>query len=329
MRLARLTAWATLALVLLASPGAEGQPAGKVYRVGHVTSGTRDQDTVFLRALEDGLQRLGYVAGQNLRLEHRFADGQVERLPALMGELVRLNVDAIVAGSNQTVALAKRATSTIPIVMTLAADPVGAGFVASLARPGGNVTGLAIDVTPDIAGKRLALLKDAAPGVTRVAVLWEPALSASSSYWDATQRAAGPLRLTLRPFELRHAGDLDTAFDRMAREATDGLFVFLSPLNLRRAGDIAAFAARHRLPAVYGARIFAERGGLLSYGPDLVDSYRRAAVYLDKILRGAAPADLPIEQPTKFEFVINLKTAKALGLTIPPAVLARADEVIQ
>ena len=284
---------------------------------------------MFLRALEDGLGRLGYTEGQNLRFEYRFADGQVERLPALMAELVQLNVDAIVAGSNHTVALARRATTTIPIVMTLTADPVGAGFVASLARPGGNITGLAVDVTPDIAGKRLALLKDAAPGVSRVAVLWEPALSASPSYWEATQRAAMPLRLALRSFELRHAADLDAAFDRIAREGTDGLFVFLSPLTLRRAGDVTAFARRHRLPAVFGARIFAERGGLLSYGPDLVDSYRRAATYLDKIFRGATPADLPVEQPVKFEFLVNLKTAKALGLTIPPSVLAQADGVVE
>jgi putative ABC transport system substrate-binding protein len=213
--------------------------------------------------------------------------------------------------------------------MTLTADPVGAGFVASLARPGGNITGLAVDVTPDIAGKRLALLKDAAPGVARVAVLWEPALSWSSRYWEATQRAAVPLRLALRSFELRDAADLDAAFDRIAREGTDGLFVFLSSMAVRRAQDITAFALRHRLPAVYGARIFAERGGLLAYGPDLVDPYRRAATYLDKIFRGAAPADLPVEQPIKFEFLVNLKTARVLGLTIPPSVLAQADGVIE
>jgi putative tryptophan/tyrosine transport system substrate-binding protein len=173
------------------------------------------------------------------------------------------------------------------------------------------------------------LLKNVAPGLSRVAVLGAPALSSSLSYWDATQRATVPLRLGLRSFELRHAADLDAAFDRMAWERPDGVFDFLSPLTLRRVGDVTAFALRHRLPAVYGTRAFAERGGLLSYRPDLVDSYRRAATYLDKICRGASPADLPVEQPTKFELVINLKTAKALGLTIPPAVLARADEVIE
>jgi putative ABC transport system substrate-binding protein len=320
-----------LALAFVAGASSvKAQPGGKVYRVGHVTSGTRDQSAQILRALEDGLRHLGYVDGQNLRIEHRFADGQAERLPTLVAELVRLNVDAIVAGSNQTIAVAKRATTTIPIIMTTTADPVGAGFVASLARPGGNITGLAIDVTPDIAGKRLALLKEAVPTVSRVAVLWEPTLSWSPGYWQATQRAAGPLRLALRSFELRQAGpDLDAAFERIAREGTDSLFVFLSSLTVRRAADITAFARQHRLPAVYGARIFAEHSGLLSYGPDLVDSYRRAATYLDKVFRGTTPADLPVEQPTKFELVINLKTAKALGLTIPPAVLARADEVIQ
>jgi putative ABC transport system substrate-binding protein len=284
---------------------------------------------VFLRTLEDALRRLGYVEGQNLQLEYRFANGQVERLPALVAELVELNVDAIVAGSNQTVALAKRATTSIPIVMTLAADPVGAGFVASLGRPGRNITGLAVDVTPDIAGKRLALLKESVPTVSRVAVLWEPALSASPSYWQATQRAAVALRLVLRSFELRQAGDLEAAFDRIVGEGLDGVFVFLSPLTLRRAADITTLALRHRLPAVYGARAFAERGGLISYGPDLADSYRRAATYLDKIFRGATPADLPVEQPTKFELVLNLKTAKALGLSVPPSVLALADEVIE
>jgi putative ABC transport system substrate-binding protein len=235
----------------------------------------------------------------------------------------------IVAGSNQTVAIAKRATKTVPIVMTLAADPVGSGFVESLARPGGNITGLAIDVTPDIAGKRLALLKDAAPAVARVAILWEPALPEAASYWAAVQRAAGPLRLTPRSFELRQTADLDVAFERIAREGTDALLVFLSPLTFRRVGDLAAFAQRHRLPAIYGARPFAERGGLLSYGPDHADSYRRAATYLDRIFRGTAPGDLPVEQPVKFELVVNLKTAKTLGLTMPPSLLAQADGVIE
>jgi putative tryptophan/tyrosine transport system substrate-binding protein len=318
-----------LCAVAVSSWAQPAGPAGKVYRVGHVTSGTPDQTAVFQLALEDGLRRLGYVEGQNLRFERRFADGRVERLPTLMAELVQLKVDAIVAGSNQTVALAKRATTTVPIVMTLAADPVGAGLVESLARPGGNVTGLAVDVSPDIVGKRLALLKEAAPAVARVAVVWEPALPESPSYWAAAQRAAAPLRLTLRPFELRQTADLDAAFERIAREGTDGLLVFLSPLTLRRAEDVTAFARRHRLPAIYGARIFAERGGLLSYGPDHADSYRRAATYLDRIFRGAAPADLPVEQPAKFELLVNLKTAKALSLTIPPSLLAQANGVVE
>jgi putative ABC transport system substrate-binding protein len=317
-------------LALLTMPVSSGaQPAGKVYRIGHVTSGTRDQTAVFQTALEDGLRHLGYVDGQNLRFERRFADGKVERLPALMAEVVQLKVDAIVVGSNQTVAIAKRATTTIPIVMAGSADPVAAGFVESLARPRGNITGLASDVTPDIAGKRLALLKDAVPTVARVAVLWEPALPESASYWAAAQRAAAPLRLTLRSFELRQTADLDVAFGQIARDGTDALLVFLSSMTLRRAGDLVAFAQRHRFPAIYGARIFAERGGLLSYGPDLVDSYRRVATYLDRIFRGAAPGDLPVEQPVKFELVVNLKTARTLGLTMPPSLLARTDSVIE
>jgi putative ABC transport system substrate-binding protein len=246
-----------------------------------------------------------------------------------MRELVELNVDAIVAANSHTVAIAKQATVRSPIVMTLTGDPVAAGFVSSLARPGSNITGLAIDVSPDIAGKRLALLKEAVPTVSRVAVLWEPAQYGSSSYWEATQRAAGPLRIALRPSEVRQARDLDVALKRIAREGADGVFVFLSSLVVRHAADITAFARQHRLPAIYGSRIFTQEGGLMSYGPDFTDSFRHAATYLDKIFRGATPAALPVEQPTKFELVINLKTAKALGLTIPPAVLARADEVIQ
>jgi putative ABC transport system substrate-binding protein len=323
----------TLGLVVLTvlalRPATEAQPPAKVYKVGHLTSGTRSQEAAFLRALEDGLAQLGYVGGRNLRLEYRFADGHVERLPDLMADLVQQRVDAIVVGSNQTVAVAKRATSTIPIVMTLTADPVGAGFVASLARSGSNITGLAIDVTPDIAGKRLALLKDVTPGLSRVAVLWEPALSWSPHYWDAAQRAAGLLRLALHSFELRQPADLDAALERIAKGGTDGLFVFLSSLTLRRADDLTAFALRQRLPAVYGTRAFAERGGLLSYGPDLVDSYRRAASYLDKIFRGTSPADLPVEQPLKFELVVNRKTARTLGLTIPSSVLAQAAALLE
>jgi putative ABC transport system substrate-binding protein len=329
MRLARLTVPVPLTLALLVALAASAAQPGKVYRIGHVTSATRSQEAQYLTALEEGLRQLGYAEGQNLRLEYRFADGNVERLPELIDEVVRLNVDVIVAGSNQTVAIAKRATTTIPIVMTLTADPVGAGFVASLGRPGGNITGLAIDVTPDIAGKRLALLKEAVPTVSRIAVLWEPALSPSASYWHATQQAAGSLRLTLRSYEVSRAADLDTVLDTISREGTDGLSVFLSPLTLRRATEITASMLRRRLPAVYGVRAFVERGGLVSYGPVLVDSYRRAATYVDRILKGAKPADLPVEQPTKFELVINLKTAKALGLTIPPAMLGRADELIQ
>jgi putative ABC transport system substrate-binding protein len=212
--------------------------------------------------------------------------------------------------------------------MTLVSDPVAAGFVASLARPGGNVTGLAVDVTPDIAGKRLALLKEAVPAVSRVAVLWEPAVAASQRYWEATQRAAGTLKVSLVPVEVGRPAELDAALEAIARGAPDGLFVFLSPLTLRRAADITAFARRQRLPAVYGTRIFAERGGLMSYGPDSMDSHRRAATYVDRIFRGASPGDLPVEQPSKFELVINRRAASALGLTVSPSVLARADEIV-
>ncbi len=246
-----------------------------------------------------------------------------------MAELVRLNVDAIVAGSNQTVAVARRATGSIPIVMALAADPVGAGFVASLARPGGNVTGLSVDVSPDIAGKRLALLKEIVPTVSRVAVLWEPASPESSAYWQAAQRAAVPLQLGLASFEIRRPGDVDAALESVGRDGANGLSVFLSSLTLRHVSSVTAFALRRRIPAIYGNRAFAEGGGLISYGPDLTDSYRRTATYLDKIFRGSTPAQLPVEQPTRFELVLNLRTARALGLTIPPAVRARADVVIE
>ena len=281
-------AFITGTLSLLAAPlAAVGQPVGKVYQVGHVTTGSRGQDGGFLQALEAGLKQLGYVEGQNLRFESRFADGQVERLPALMTELVQLNVDAIVAGSNQTVALAKRATTAIPIIMTTTADPVGADLVASLARPGGNITGLAIDVTPDIAGKRLALLKEAVPTVSRVAVLWEPALSWSPGYWQATQRsgrtpAARPplVRAPARGGSRRRIrADCPGRHGRLVRVPV------LADRSARR-GCHSLRAAASAPCRLWRADLYRARRPL-SYGPDLADSYRRAATYLDKIFRGA------------------------------------------
>lgn len=212
--------------------------------------------------------------------------------------------------------------------MAVTADPVGSGLVASLSRPGGNVTGLSLDVTPEVAGKRLALLKEAVPGAARVAVLWE-SVHPNPEYLRSAEAAAARLGVTLRVIETRSVEDLDRAFGAILRERVDGLFVFMSPLTVRRAGPIVRFADKHRLPAVYGTRLFAERGGLMSYGADFPDLYRRAAVYVDKILRGAKPADLPVEQPTRFEFLINVKAAKAIGLTIPRSVLLQADQVIE
>ena len=328
----RRTFLAGTGAVLLAAPlASEAQQAGKVYRIAYFQVIPRAQNEQMLKALEDGLRERGYVPGRNLIIEYRFADGKPERLPELAAELVRLKVDVIVTGQNPATVAAKQATTTIPIVTTLASDPVGAGLIASLARPGGNITGLTTEVTLEVVGKRLQLLKEFAPRVSRVAVLWNPAFRGfePKPAFQALEDAARRLRVTLRKVEVREPGDFERAFDSMVSERADGLYVITDPITFTHRRLIADLAVKNRLPATSAVSEFVEAGGFISYGVDMRDLYRRAATYIDKILKGAKPGDLPVEQPTKFDLVINLKTAKALGLTIPPSLLGRADEIIR
>jgi putative ABC transport system substrate-binding protein len=281
-------------------------------------------------AFLQGLRDLGYVEGRNLVIEYRYAEGKEERLPALAAELVALNVDLILAGSTITALAAKQATRTLPIVI-VAGDPVMSGFVASLAQPGGNVTGLSSNAAPDIFSKWLELIKQAVPGVSRVAVLWHGIVDQrrDGDKLKGADVAARALGVRLQIVEARVPADIDRAFSDMTRAHAGALTVLVNNMFLNERRRLVDLAAKNRLPAVYQSREFVDAGGLMAYGPNFADIFRRAATYVDKILKGAKPADLPVEQPTKFELVINLKTAKALGLTIPPSLLGRADELIQ
>jgi putative ABC transport system substrate-binding protein len=319
-------------LSLLAAPiAAETQPAGKVHRVGFLGSGSATGDARTREAFREGLREIGWVEGKNLVIEYRFAEGQSDRLPDLATELVRLKVDVIAAGPTPPVLAAKKATGTIPIVGMSLTDPVGLGLVASLARFGGNVTGVTYSVGTETFGKGLELLKEAVPKVRRVAILSNPASPSQSLAIASLKSAARSLGLELLLLEARGPIQFDGAFAAMAKDGVEALFVVTDPTYLLpgAAARLADLAVKSRLPSMHAQRAAVEPGGLMSYGPSIVAIYRRGAVYVDKILKGAKPADLPVEQPTKFELVINLKTAKALGLTIPPAVLARADEVIR
>jgi putative ABC transport system substrate-binding protein len=271
---------------------------------------------------------LGYVEGKNFAFEFRNADNKLDRLPAMADELIRLKVDVLFTpGSNEALA-AKKATKTIPIVFAGVADPVAEGLVESLARPGGNVTGFST-IAPVLAGKRLELLKETIPRLSRVAVLWDPKSSASAQSWKESQLAARELGLQLHSMEVGSADRFDRAFQDAIKAGSVALAVVTSPFVTTNQKRVFELALKHRLPAIYPREDFADSGGLMSYGPDRTEPYRRAAVYVDKILKGTKPADLPVEQPAKFEFIINLKAAKQIGLTIPPNVLARADRVIR
>jgi ABC-type uncharacterized transport system substrate-binding protein len=319
----------TLAGGLLAAPLAAGaQPAGRVPRIGYLVGAAREQASHLVKPFENGLRDLGYVPGRDVMIEYRFADGKLERLPQLAQDLVRLKVDVIVTGSNTHVIAAKQATTTIPIVMVYVLDPVGAGLVASVSRPGGNVTGLSQDVSAEISGKRLALLKELVPKLSRVAVLVTPPVAVPATL-KAIEAAARTLRMTVVRFDARGPADLEGVFAAMIRARSDALVVNGGPAQFNMRTQIAQLALRHRLPSLSRITEDVEAGGLMSYGASVSDEWRRAAVYVDKILKGAKPGDLPIEQPTKFDLAINLKTAKALGLTIPPSLLQRADEVIE
>ena len=310
---------------------AEAQQPKKVPRIGYLSSPDPARESTRSEAIRLALRELGYIEGQNIAIEYRYAEGKRDRHPELAAELVRLKVDIIVvAGGVALIRAAKNATKTIPIVMMgTGSDPVEAGLVESLARPGGNVTGIT-NLTRELGGKRLELLKEAVPKVARVAVLYDPANSTSVlEVKEVLPVAARALRLTIQPWEVRAADDFDKVFAAINKERPDGLYVTGGPLMSANRKRIVGFALKSRLPSMYNSREAVEAGGLMSYGADLADSYRRVAYFVDRILKGAKPADLPVEQPTKFELVINLKTAKQIGLTIPQSMLYRADKVIK
>ncbi len=330
----RLTAFGftlLLALTGLSGPGSvDAQPAAKVVRIGILLPPSRPtapdwkEGWPFAKALRE----LGWVEGRNLAIEDRWAEGRTERLPALAAELVGLKVDVIVASSWPAAVAAKNATTTIPIVIVGAGDPVGTGLVQSLAHPGGNVTGLG-DLSAELSAKRLELLKEAVPTLSRVAILWNAGDSGMTLRMRAIQTASRTLAVTVRPLGVHSLEDFEVAFTAMTQERPDALFVVADPLVTANRKRILDFTAKHQLPAMYEFRPYAADGGLMAYGPSLDSMFGRAAAFADKILKGARPADLPVEEPTQFELVVNLKTAKALGLKLPQSILIRADEVIQ
>jgi putative ABC transport system substrate-binding protein len=297
-------------------------------RIGYLGSSSPSLEPHWVEAFRQKLHDLGYIEGQNVAIEYRWAEGQDDRLPDLAADLVRLKVDVIVTTGTPGTLAAKQATKTTPIVMASSGDPVQAGLVASLARPGGNVTGFSI--LGELEVKRLELLREAVPKLSRVAVLWNPANPAIMPFYQQTQVAARALHVTLQPVvEVRRVADFEKAFSTIASARPPALMVLVDRLLLAHRTRIVAFAASRRLPGMYGYREYVEAGGLMSYAPSNIDLFRGAAIYVDKILKGTKPADLPVQQPTRFELVVNLKTAKALGLTIPQSVLIRADQVIQ
>ena len=314
----------------IARSAAEAQQASKVARIGFLA--TNLAVIPHLRdAFLQGLRDLGYVEGRNVVIEYRDAEGKLERFPALVAELVALKVDVIVAPATPATVAAKQATKTIPIVFAVVSDPVTSGLVTSLARPGGNVTGLSV-LEPELVGKRLELLKQVVPGVSRVAVLWHPGAVGERTEKDVLKEAEAAARamgVPLQFVEARGPADFDRAFLDMTRASAGALTVLESTVFFVERRHLVDLAAKNRLPAVYGLREFVDAGGLMAYGPNQPDLFRRAATHVDKILKGAKPGDLPVEQPTKFELIINLKAAKGLDITIPQSLLGRADEVIQ
>jgi putative ABC transport system substrate-binding protein len=318
---------ATAAAGMVVIPAAaRAQHASKVHRIGFLSLQSGLNSTT--EAFAQGMRELGYVEGRNLTVEYRWAARKEERLPELAVELVRLKVEVIVTAAAPAIEAAKRATSTIPIVMATAADPVGSGLVASLARPGGNVTGLSA-LSTDLAGKRLQLARELVPKASRVAVLAHHGTSATRLFLEEMRVAAQQMEVQLVVQEVQAADDLPGAFAAMQRERAQALVVQITPFSADNARRIVELAAQYRLAAMYDVRSFVDAGGLVSYGPSLPEMFRRAAFYVDRILKGAKPADLPIEQPRKFELVINMKTARALGLSIPQSLLVRADQVIE
>jgi ABC-type uncharacterized transport system substrate-binding protein len=305
---------------------ARAQRGGRKYVIGRLSAGSANDSSV--EVFTQTLRELGWVEGENVVFERRYAENRLERLPEMAADLVRLKVDVIAATGTLAPLAAKRATSTIPIVMINAGDPLGTGLVASLARPGGNITGMSL-MAPELGGKRLELLKELVPQLAGVAVLWNAANPYSARVFKQVQAASSTLGIEVQSLELRSPDDFDGAFETVGRQHPDALMTIEDPLTFNNRNRIADFAFGQRLPSLSGLSEFAAAGGLISYGANQADLYRRACDYIDKILKGANPADLPVQQPTKFELVINLKTAKTLGMTIPPSLIARADEVIE
>ena len=322
-----------VALMLLHGYPAEAQQPKKIPRIGFLSAGGGSfYESVRIETFRQGLRELGYVEGKNIIIEYRSAEGMLDRLPALAAELVRLKVDIIVTGGPPSAGAAKEATVTIPIVMTGVGDPVGSGFVASLARPGGNITGLST-LAPELSGKRLELLKEVVPRLSRVAVFGTTTSPDNAQSLKEVELAAGALKLKLQYLDIRDASnpkDLETAFRAAAKGRAEAVLMMVAPVvTSRHQTEIAELAVKNRLPVIFSGRASVEAGGLMFYGVNNMDLNRRAATYVDKILKGRTPADLPVEQPMKFEFIINLKAAKQIGLTVPPNVLVRADKVIR
>jgi putative ABC transport system substrate-binding protein len=324
---------AAFALAITAMSAVVAAQPGRIPRIGYLLTGSLEspETRATLDAFRQGLRDHGYVEGQNIVIDYRTAEGRIDRFPDLARELVRLKVDMIIAGATPTARGAREATTTVPIVAFAMGDPVGDGLVASLGRPGGNVTGLTF-LGPQLVPKRLELLKELLPRASRVAVLWHPGAFSErtmSDMWRETEAAARALRVQLHLVEARSAEEIDGAFARLSRERVDALLVFPSTLLFNERARIVALAAKHRVPAMFNAREFVERGGLIGYGASLADLIRRAGTYVDRILKGTKPGDLPVEQPNTFELSINLKTAKALGLAVPQSLRLRADLVVE
>jgi putative tryptophan/tyrosine transport system substrate-binding protein len=301
----------------------------KTPRIGYLSGSSASSNSPRRDAFRQGLRELGYVEGQNIAIEYRYAEGNLDRMPDLAGELIRLGVDVIVSGTEQGIRAAQKATKTIPIIVVATGDPVGSGFAASLAQPGANITGTTSGISSDRTRKQVELLKEAVPQPSHLAVFWNPGNISQKQRVKEIELTAKTLDVKLQPVGLERPGGLDEAFSVITKERPNGLFILRSPIVRILATRITEFADKNRLPTMYADSQFVESGGLMSYAPDILALDRRTGIYVDKILKGARPADLPIEEATKFEFVINLKTAKAIGLAIPDSVLSRADKVIK
>jgi putative ABC transport system substrate-binding protein len=325
----RIIGFALVTIFVALNFSTEAQQPAKIPRIGYVSgSGDANNPGRSVEAFQQGLRDLGYIEGKNILVEYRYPDGRLDQVPRLVNELVQLRVDVLVTVPLPAILAAKQATKTIPIVMVATVDPVATGLVDSLARPGGNITGLTT-LGRELSGKRLELLKEVVPRISRVGVLWEPDAPAAAISFKEYEAAARPLRIQLQSLEVRGPNDMEGAFQAATKGHVNALITVRSILLIRYPRRIADLALKSRLPSMYETGQYVEAGGLMSYSANATDQYKRAAVYVDKILKGAKPADLPVEQPTKFEFVINLQTAKALNLTIPQSVLFRADKVIK